>query len=199
MIVEQDFLRRILPFGTNSEQEFLVAHNTTPVKDKQWITPAGKLVKEWISGVVLNRRPAIEDARGELVEVYNPAWNLHPDPMVYVYQASVRPGKVKGWVVHHKQDDRLYTMVGVLRWVLFDNRPESPSYKMINDITVSEHNRALLIVPKGVFHAVKNIGTSDAYFINMPTKAYDHTDPDKHRLPVKNDLIPFDFDDESKW
>ena len=172
---------------------------TQPVKDKQSITPTGQLTKPLISGVVINRRTAIEDERGEIVEVYNPAWNLHSDPLVYIYQTSVRPGAVKGWIVHQKQDDRLYNVIGVLRWVLFDNRPESPTFKMLNDVTVSEHNRALIIIPRGVFHAVKNIGTSDAYFINSPTRAYDHTDPDKLRLPLKNDLIPFAFDDGPGW
>ena len=176
-----------------------MATNVEPVKDKQLITPSGELISKRISGLVINRRPAIEDARGELVEVYNPAWGIHAQPMAYAYQASIRPGFVKGWVVHEKQDDRIYPVIGVMRWVFFDNRPESSTYKMLNDVTVSEHNRALIIIPKGVFHAVKNIGTYDAYFINLPTRAYDHADPDKRRLPVKNDLIPFDFDDPSRW
>ena len=170
-----------------------------PVKDKQTITPSGELTSLLISGLVVNRRPAVEDARGELVEIFNPAWGIHPDPLVYVYQASIRPGSVKGWVVHEKQDDRIYPVIGVMRWVFFDNRAESPTYKMLNDITLSEHNRALIIIPKGVFHAVKNIGTLDAYFVNLPTRPYDHADPDKRRLPLKNDLIPFDFSDPTKW
>jgi len=170
-----------------------------PIKDKQTITPTGELTKPRIAGLIVNRRPAVEDSRGEIVEVYNPAWNLHPEPLAYIYQASVRPGVAKGWVIHYKQDDRIYVVVGVLRWVFFDNRPDSPTYKMLNDFTISEHNRALIITPRGVYHAVKNIGTCDAYFINSPTRAYDHADPDKHRLPLKNDLIPFCFDDGPGW
>jgi dTDP-4-dehydrorhamnose 3,5-epimerase len=34
---------------------------------------------------------------------------------------------------------------------------------------------------------------------NLPTWPYDHADPDKYRLPIKNDLIPFDFDDGPGW
>ena len=170
-----------------------------PVKDKQTITSTGELTSPRIAGLVINRRPAIEDARGEIVEIYNPAWGIHPSPLVYVYQASIRPGSVKGWIVHEKQDDRIYTLLGVMRWVFYDNRADSPTYKMLNDVTVSEHNRALLIIPIGVYHAVKNIGSTDAYFINLPTRPYDYKDPDKRRLPLKNDLVPFDFSDSSKW
>ena len=61
------------------------------------------------------------------------------------------------------------------------------------------------IAPVGCFelrkciHAVQNIGHEEAIFINMPSRAYDHADPDKYRLPVKNPLIPFAFDDGPGW
>lgn len=170
-----------------------------PVKDQQTVTPTGESVRKQIEGVILNRRPLHEDERGELVEVYNPAWGIHPDPLAYVYMATVRPGAVKGWVMHAKQDDRVFVIKGTLRWVLFDNREASPTFKMVNAFTVSERNRGLLTIPKGVYHAAENIGQEDAYFINLPTRAYDHADPDKFRLPVKNDLIPFDFDASPRW
>jgi dTDP-4-dehydrorhamnose 3,5-epimerase len=50
-----------------------------------------------------------------------------------------------------------------------------------------------------VYHAVRNIGTGDAMFVNMPTRPYDHADPDKYRIPVQNDVIPFSFDDGPGW
>ena len=33
----------------------------------------------------------------------------------------------------------------------------------------------------------------------MPTRAYEHEDPDKLRLPLKTASIPFDFDDGPGW
>jgi dTDP-4-dehydrorhamnose 3,5-epimerase len=168
---------------------------TMPVKDKATITPEGELLIQWIEGVKLKKLSYIEDDRGSVLEVYHPGWGFHPDPMVYLYQVIIRPNKIKGWVLHKKQDDRIYCYQGVMRWALFDNRPESPTYKMINDITISERSPAILTVPKGVYHAVHNIGTHDLIFFNLPTKPYNHSDPDKYRLPLKNDLIPFDFYD----
>jgi dTDP-4-dehydrorhamnose 3,5-epimerase len=69
---------------------------------------------------------------------------------------------------------------------------------MLNVFTLSERNRKLLVIPHGVFHAARNIGETEAVFVNMPNRAYDHADPDKYRLPLKNDYIPFDFDSE-QW
>ncbi len=171
----------------------------SPVKDVQTVTPEGKSVQPQIAGVVIKRLPPQEDERGEICEMYNPAWGILEAPLVYVYQCSIRPKKIKGWVVHRQQDDRLFISRGTLRIVLFDNRPESPTHKLLNVNTFSERNRALVVIPRGVFHAVQNVGDTEAVFINMPTRPYDHEDPDKLRLPLNNDLIPFSFDETPGW
>lgn len=173
--------------------------NIIPQKDKQTVTADGQSVERRIEGLVINPRPVIADKRGEVTEMYNPAWGLHPAPLVYVYQSILRPKAIKGWVVHQQQDDRVFVSSGVMRWVFFDNRPESPTYKLLNQFVLGDRNRALIITPAGVFHAVQNIGEAEAVFINMPTLPYVHEDPDKLRLPLKNDLIPFAFDDPPGW
>ena len=53
------------------------------------------------------------------------------------------------------------------------------------------HDRGLLVIPAGVYHAVRNVGDAEMTFINLPTQAYDHTDPDKYRLPLDNEMIPY--------
>lgn len=164
-----------------------------PVKDRQTVRPDGSSVKPRIEG--LNVRPAslLEDERGELVEVYRPSWGFHPDPLVYVYHVTLRPGSIRGWVVHRKQDDRIFTSFGTMRWAFFDDRESSPTRGLLNVFTWSERNRVLFTIPIGVYHAVQCLGKKDAAFVNMPTRPYDHADPDKYRLPLKNPLIPFDF------
>jgi dTDP-4-dehydrorhamnose 3,5-epimerase len=46
-------------------------------------------------------------------------------------------------------------------------------------------------IPAGVWHAVQNVGHDEAAFINMPSQPYRHDDPDKYRLPLENDVIPY--------
>ena len=179
-------------------EENVIPHRE-PLKDQQTVTPDGASITPRIDGLHIRPAHTIEDRRGEVVEIYRLTWNFHPDPLVFVYQITVRPHAIKGWAIHRKQDDRVYTCLGVTRWVFYDNRPESPTYQLLNDFTFSDRNRALLAIPAGVFHAVQNVGQSDAIFINMPTRPYDHADPDKYRLPLTNDLIPFKFDETPGW
>lgn len=160
------------------------------------MTPEGVRTEPRIAGVAVRAAMTHSDERGELCEIFNPAWKFHEAPLVYVYQSMVRPHKVKGWVVHHLQEDRLFVSLGTLRIVLYDGREDSPTQGMINELFLGERNRAMIVIPSGVYHAVQNVGESDAYFINLPTRAYDHANPDKYRLPLDTDLIPFRFDEK---
>ncbi len=163
-------------------------------QDVQTVTPDGVSTAPLIHGVVI--RPAVTqtDERGTLCEILNPAWGFHPSPILFVYQFTIRPGKIKGWHVHHMHDDRIFISQGTIKVVLYDDRPESPTYRMLNVIYRSEHHRDVMVIPAYVIHAHQNVGSTDALFISMPTRAYDHTNPDVHRLPLDTTLIPYRFE-----
>ena len=169
------------------------------IRESQSVTREGEPARRQIEGLIIRPLRTQVDRRGELVEIYNPAWKIHPAPMVFAYQAMIRPKAIKGWVVHKKQDDRIFASLGVMRWVFYDDRKGSPTHRLLNQFTFSDRNRALIIIPAGVYHAVQNVGETEAVFVNLPTKVYCHEAPDKYRLPPKNDLIPFDFDDPMSW
>jgi dTDP-4-dehydrorhamnose 3,5-epimerase len=133
------------------------------------------------------------DERGTLCEIFNPAWDLSDEPLVFVYQVTIRPGQVKGFVLHKTYSDRLFFSIGTVKVVLYDDREGSPTRGMLNELHYSEHNRTVLVIPPGVWHAVQNVGSIDSMMINCPTKAYRHEDPDKWALPRDSELIPYSF------
>src|ERR687893_236301 len=135
-----------------------------PIKDPQTVTAAGEPVERLIEGVVVRPARPHVDKLGEVVEVFDPAWGVHPDPLVYVYQIALRPGAIKEWVLHRLQDDRIFLSRGTVRWALFDDRSGSPTHGRLNLLTFSERYRVLLIIPRGVYHAVENVGTDEAVF-----------------------------------
>jgi dTDP-4-dehydrorhamnose 3,5-epimerase len=162
-------------------------------KDAQTVTPAGERVGELIEGVRIRRAVTHTDARGTLCEVYDPRWGFTEEPLVYVYRLTVRPGVTKGWVKHLMQDDRMFFASGTAKVVLYDDREDSPTYGMRNELYFDAHSRGLLRIPVGVLHAVGNVGQDDVVAINMPTRPYDHADPDKYRLPLDSDEHPYRF------
>jgi dTDP-4-dehydrorhamnose 3,5-epimerase len=163
-------------------------------KAPQTVKPSGERVAPIIHGVRVHQQVTQQDERGSLTELYSPFWKFDDIPLVYLYAVMVRPGKVKGWAVHYKQVDRYFFHEGTLKLVLFDDRSDSPTHGMINELYFSEANRSLVLVPPHVFHAVQNVGSTDGLMINFPSVPYRHADPDKHTLPLQNDLIRYEFE-----
>ena len=72
---------------------------TNPTRDKQTVSFDGEPVQKLIEGVVIREATTQVDDRGTLCEILRPDWELHPEPLTYVYQFTIRPGKIKGWHV----------------------------------------------------------------------------------------------------
>jgi len=169
------------------------------VKDTQTVTVDGESVSELIQGVIIQSSTTHTDDRGTLCEIYSPHRAPHPAPLVYVYQFTIRPGKIKGWHAHHLHDDRIFISQGQVKVVLYDSRPNSPTRGMISEIYRTELDRTIMVIPAYVFHAHENVGTTDALFISMPTRPYQHSDPDVYRLPIDTDQIPYQFQQRRGW
>lgn len=185
--------------GLAPEQKSRLGAIQRALKDAQTVNSSGRSIAPLIDGVVIRPATTQADERGTLCEIYDPAWGIHSAPLVYVYQFTIRPGKVKGWHVHYLHDDRIFLSQGTVKVVLYDDRPNSPTYRMVNEIYRADHQRTVMTIPAFVFHAHHNVGSTDALFISMPTRAYNHADPDVYRLPVNNDMIPYRFEPRIGW
>lgn len=170
-----------------------------PRKDVRTTNDAGEPLLDLIDGVVIRHANTLADERGTLCEILNPNWTLHEAPIVYVYQFTIRPGKIKGWHQHHLHDDRIFISQGTVKVVLYDDRPESPTYRKLNEIYRTEHDRTIMVIPAFVYHAHQNVGNTDALFVSMPTRPYNHADPDVYRLPIGTDYIPYQFEQKLGW
>ncbi|MGE0706121.1 MAG: dTDP-4-dehydrorhamnose 3,5-epimerase family protein [Vicinamibacterales bacterium] len=169
------------------------------IRDVRTVTDASQPLQRLTEGVRI--RPALThaDERGTVVEMFDPRWGWHPDPIVFAYSFTIRPGIVKGWNLHKEHEDRYFILQGEMELVLFDPRPDSPTCGEVCRIVLSEHNRCLVNVPPCVWHADHNIGTRDVVVVNFPTSQYNHASPDKYRLPIDTDLIPHSFPGARGW
>ena len=164
------------------------------VQDRQTVTAAGEPLAQLPAGVSFREIPTHVDDRGTVAEMFDLRWGWHPDPLVFVYTFTVRPGKIKGWGLHKLHEDRYFLLQGEMEVVLYDERDDSPTRGLVARIYLSELSRRLMNIPAGVWHADHNIGTRDAVVVNFPTIPYDHANPDKYRLPLENDRIPYRFE-----
>ena len=148
------------------------------------------LLRDSIAGCSAVALSVAGDDRGKLVELLttrdDPVWS-----MVHVYQVLAEPGSRRGWVYHEHQHDRLAFTMGRFKVVLHDLREDSPTFGKANVLIVGEERPALLTIAPFVAHCVENLGRTVAAFVNLPTRAYYHADPDKYRLPISSGLIPY--------
>ncbi|HEX9804394.1 MAG TPA: dTDP-4-dehydrorhamnose 3,5-epimerase family protein [Candidatus Dojkabacteria bacterium] len=168
-------------------------------KDQQTVTPHGKPIGDLPEGLSFFERPLHVDDRGSVCEMYDSRWTWSKYPLVFSYFFTIRPGLIKGWGIHKKHEDRYFVISGEMETVLYDARKDSKTYGKIFKIYLTEFDRKLMNIPAGIWHADRNIGTKDLIVVNFPTICYDHTDPDKYRLPLDTDKIPYKFDNPKGW
>lgn len=121
-----------------------------------------------MEGVVIRELNVFTDERGWLVEIFR---TDETDFMpVMSYLSTTKPGVARGPHEHIEQSDYFF-FLGHFRLHLWDNRKGSGTYKekMILD---TQGKPFIAVVPPGVVHAYKNIGSEDAFVINQPDRLY---------------------------
>lgn len=126
-----------------------------------------------IDGVEVKKLEFHRDKRGWLVELYRQdelQSEYHP---VMSYASLTRPGVARGPHEHREQSD-LFCFLGPsnFKLVLWDNRPTSPTYGQKQELLVGEDNPVSVLIPPGVVHAYKNVGSVDGLVINCANRLY---------------------------
>jgi dTDP-4-dehydrorhamnose 3,5-epimerase len=145
-----------------------------------------------IDGVMVKKLKVIADERGWLMEI------LRVDDEMFerfgqVYMTSAYPGVVKAWHFHEKQSDNFTVVKGMAKFVLYDQREDSPTHRMVNEFFMGEKNPILVHIPPMVMHGFKGIGGEPAIVINTVTEPYDYKEPDENRVPHDSKDIPYDW------
>jgi dTDP-4-dehydrorhamnose 3,5-epimerase len=145
-----------------------------------------------IEGVATKKLKVIPDERGRLMEC------LRNDDELFIqfgqmYMTTTFPGVVKGWHLHRKQWDNIVCVKGMIKLVLFDDRPESPTKGRLDQFFIGEHNPTLVRVPPGLWHGWKCVSVEEAFIVNAPTEVYVYDAPDQEELPQDSERIPYDW------
>jgi dTDP-4-dehydrorhamnose 3,5-epimerase len=114
-----------------------------------------------------------QDKRGWLIELFRNDDIAEEFLPTMSYISQTEPGIARGPHEHKDQAD-LFCFIGpsTFRLYLWDARKNSPTYgnKMIFD--AGEMKPQAVIVPAGVVHAYKNVGSIPGWVINLPNRLY---------------------------
>jgi dTDP-4-dehydrorhamnose 3,5-epimerase len=126
-----------------------------------------------INGVLFKSIQLREDRRGWLAEIYRqdelPS-EIHP---VMAYISETLPDVARGPHEHAFQTDYFaFIGPGIFKLYLWDVRAASPTRgNRISEI-VGQSNKQVVIVPPGVVHAYKNVGSVPGWVVNEPNCLY---------------------------
>jgi len=121
-----------------------------------------------MEGLEVKELALYKDQRGWLGEIVRDDESKLKPAMSYL--SMTNPGLVRGPHEHREQTD-CFCFIGRFRLYLWDNRETSSTYREHKIIDTSD-KPTVAIVPPGIVHAYKNIGSSNGLVINLPDRLY---------------------------
>jgi len=143
-----------------------------------------------IDGVKIIPLRTILDERG-LVRHMMKCTDPHFKAFGEIYFSQIFPNAIKAWHVHRKMELNYAVVSGNIKLVLYDARPESPTFRELQEIFMGEENYVLVTVPPHVVNGFKAVGNEKAIVANCATIAHDPTEIER--------LDPFDKDIGYTW
>ena len=121
-------------------------------------------------GVVIKSLKSFTDSRGKLTELFRS--DELPDGFLpgMGYISITHPGISRGPHEHVHQTDLFAFVDGAYELRLWENRDGHAPCEV--RIVVGSENPSAVVVPPGVVHGYKNVGTHDALVLNFPDKLY---------------------------
>ena len=148
-----------------------------------------------IEGVHITPLRKIPDERGCIMHM------LRVDSPVYekfgeIYFSVAYPGVIKGWHEHTQQIQNYCVVSGMIKLVMYDNRPSSSTYKNMIEIFVGDQNYCLVTIPTGIINGYKCIGTTPCIVANCSTLPYQ--DGEMIRHDPSGNKVPYQWPIEMK-
>ena len=152
-----------------------------------------------IEGVRVEPFPLWPDDRGYFLEVARMGQGLtagFPSETTQVSAALSYPGTIKAFHFHRRQTDCWVPVEGMLQVALLDLRPQSPTFGARNTMYIGELRRWQLLIPPGIAHGYKVIGTVPAMLVYITDRFYDPAD--EGRIPHDDPKIQYDWETQHK-
>jgi dTDP-4-dehydrorhamnose 3,5-epimerase len=140
-----------------------------------------------IDGVGIYPLRKIPDERGAVMHMLR-CDAPHFEGFGEIYFSTVYPGAIKAWHLHTRMALNYAVVSGMIKLVLFDDRPDSPSRGQLMELFVGDQNYCLVHVPPKVWNGFKGCGAQTAIVANCATHPHDpqeiqRLDPFSERIP----------------
>lgn len=150
----------------------------------------GRKGRKMIDGVIISPLKQIMDERGKVMHM------LRCDASVFtgfgeMYFSCIFPGAIKGWHLHKQMTINYAVPHGQIKFVLYDDRVNSPTKGEIQEVFLGPDRYNLVTVPPFIWNGFKGIGTDMAIVANCASIPHDPEEIE--RLDPFDESIPYDW------
>lgn len=129
--------------------------------------------KTEIPGVLIRPLLIIETSGGPVLRMIRKEQDFCP-ALGEVYFSQINPGFIKAWKRHKMQIQNFAVPWGLIKIVLFDDRPESPSCgKQISIVLGRPDHYSLLTIPPMIWYGFQSLNCQPALICNMANMPHD--------------------------
>lgn len=90
-------------------------------------------------------------------------------------------GTIRGFHKHQREKKAFFVPSGVAKFVVVDDRKDSPTYKEISSFILSMLNPSVLIIPTGVYTGWMSLD-DNTIVLGISSETFDKDNPDDERL-----------------
>jgi len=152
-----------------------------------------------IAGVRLQPLHIWPDDRGYFLEVLRMGQQLaaaYPAASTQVSASLSHPGAIKAFHYHRDQTDIWTVVLGMMQVALVDLRKNSPTWGARNTLYLGELRPWQLLIPPGVAHGYKTVGSGPCLLIYVTDRFYNPND--EGRIPYNDPGINYDWETQRK-
>lgn len=143
-----------------------------------------------IDGVIVTPLPQLLDERGKVMKMLSVGDSVFKQ-FGEMYFSCIYPNAVKGWHIHQRTFLNYAVPHGHIKFVLYDDRPESPTRGKIQEFFLGPDNYCLVTVPPLVWNGFKGLGSEMAIVANCAT--LEHDPSEVNRRDPFDPTIPYDW------
>ncbi len=148
-------------------------------------------IKTNIDGVRLKKLNQHHDERGA---VYHYIKNSSPEFAGFgeVYYSKILSNVVKGWKLHKESIQNFCVPYGILKIVLVDNRKNSKTCGIINEIILNDSDHyCLLTIPPNIWYSFKSLSPDFTLLSNLIN--IEHNPSEGENLPLNSPKMQYQW------
>jgi len=157
---------------------------------------------ELIQGVQIEPLNVFADDRGFFTELARLGTRIAEkmlpgdESKIQVSATLTYPGTIKAIHYHFEQTDLWAPISGMFQVFLYDLRRDSATFSKINTLYLGQYRPWSILIPPGVGHGYKVVGTQPAMLVYLTNRYYNPND--EGRLAYDHPEIGYDWETQHK-